>query len=352
MARLTFTQIQQLWIKNGGTPGWAPLAAGIALAESGGTTGSLNNDPATGDYSVGLWQINYYGNLYTERASRYGKPATLQKSPTAQAKAAITLSQNGRTWTPWKTDRTWSAWQAAGAPAQPNASTVLQWVTSGFRTAGATLTSAITPAQAVAQGATIETNTAGVHPPKGTLVPTGGESWLDPSGTTWSVVTPSVVPGISATAPTTPSFGDTPFGDLATALRWTTSWGGWALMTTTVFLLGFVLLLVGVVLIGAVIFGPVAGSAGRLLPGPVGRATQALTPSARQRRRTSSATREAREITAQTRLATARAKRATRDAATRTAASVPRQAQRAPAGRRRHIASTERRVEPTRTIRV
>src|ERR1019366_6965815 len=101
---LSFNQIQALWISNGGNPGWAPLAAGIAIAESGGNYTSLNNTPATGDYSVGLWQINYYDGLLASRTAAYGSPAALQGDANAQAKAAIKLSNNGSNLGPWKGD--------------------------------------------------------------------------------------------------------------------------------------------------------------------------------------------------------------------------------------------------------
>jgi hypothetical protein len=124
---LTFDQVQALWIQNGGAPGWAPLAAAIAMAESGGNTVSLNNTPSTGDYSVGLWQINYYGSLGPSRTAEYGAPGTLQSDPNAQAKAAIQLSNNGADWGPWKTDAAWNAWQAHGAPATPSKATLSSW---------------------------------------------------------------------------------------------------------------------------------------------------------------------------------------------------------------------------------
>jgi len=77
--------------------------AAIALAESGGRTDVINDTPATRDYSVGLWQINYYGSLRAGRTASYGSPETLQGDPNAQAKAAIKLSGNGRNFTPWTT---------------------------------------------------------------------------------------------------------------------------------------------------------------------------------------------------------------------------------------------------------
>jgi hypothetical protein len=52
----------------------------------------LNNNPNSGDYSVGLWQINYFGGMLRERTIRYGAPQVLQQNPIAQAKAAANLA--------------------------------------------------------------------------------------------------------------------------------------------------------------------------------------------------------------------------------------------------------------------
>jgi hypothetical protein len=124
---LTFAQIEQLWKDNGGPAGWAPLMAGIAEAESGGNTVALNNNPSTGDYSVGLWQINYYNGLLASRTNKYGSPAALQADPNAQAKAAIDLFGGGPGITNWQGDATYKAWTAAGSPSQPSDATVQKW---------------------------------------------------------------------------------------------------------------------------------------------------------------------------------------------------------------------------------
>jgi hypothetical protein len=138
---LSFDQIQSLWIQNGGNAAWAPLAAAIAIAESGGNTVALNNTPATGDYSVGLWQINYFGNLLTGRTQQFGSPIALQSDPNAQAKAAIALSGNGANWGPWKGDAAIKAWQGAGSPATPSKATISGWgVSLGGAGGGASAT--------------------------------------------------------------------------------------------------------------------------------------------------------------------------------------------------------------------
>lgn len=100
---LSFAQIEQLWEKAGGSPSLAPTMAAIALAESGGNPQALNNNPSTGDYSVGLWQINYYGNLLSSRTQRYGPPSLLQSNPLANAKAAVDLAQGGNGLGNWTT---------------------------------------------------------------------------------------------------------------------------------------------------------------------------------------------------------------------------------------------------------
>lgn len=101
---MSFAQIEQLWIQNGGNAAVAPVMAAIAIAESGGHPTSLNNNPSTGDYSVGLWQINYYNGLLASRTASYGSPAALQGDANAQARAAISLSADGTNLAPWRSD--------------------------------------------------------------------------------------------------------------------------------------------------------------------------------------------------------------------------------------------------------
>lgn len=101
MATLSFAQLQDLWIRNGGNPLSAPIMAAIALAESGGRTDAANTKPP--DASYGLWQINYYGPLAPGRTAAYGTPAQLVADPDRQAKAAIAISGNGSNLKPWST---------------------------------------------------------------------------------------------------------------------------------------------------------------------------------------------------------------------------------------------------------
>ena len=126
---MDFAQIEQLWTSNGGDPRWAPLMAGIALAESGGNPQALNDNANTGDFSVGLWQINYFGNLAESRSQRYGTAGQLQRDPNKQAAAAIDLFGNNAAGIGnWRNDPAYNAWVAAGMPQAPDAATVQGWM--------------------------------------------------------------------------------------------------------------------------------------------------------------------------------------------------------------------------------
>lgn len=101
--QLTYSQIAQLWTSQGGDPTLAPVMAAIAMAESGGHTGVVNDTPSTGDYSVGLWQINYFGNLAPGRTQQFGSPDQLGGDPASQARAAIALAGDGGGLSNWST---------------------------------------------------------------------------------------------------------------------------------------------------------------------------------------------------------------------------------------------------------
>lgn len=82
------TDIENLWTQLGGDPAKAPLAAAIALGESGGDPNAFNpKDPHGG--SFGLFQIN----------GVHGDQATFD--PIANVLAAISISQNGQNFNPW-----------------------------------------------------------------------------------------------------------------------------------------------------------------------------------------------------------------------------------------------------------
>ncbi|MGW3926006.1 transglycosylase SLT domain-containing protein, partial [Streptomyces sp. NPDC005093] len=96
--KLTYAQLQTLWTSNGGAKALAPIMAAIALAESGGRTDAMNTKAP--DYSVGLWQINYFGAMMPGRTKAYGSPSQLIADPNRQAKAAISIlkGQGLRAW--------------------------------------------------------------------------------------------------------------------------------------------------------------------------------------------------------------------------------------------------------------
>jgi lysozyme-like protein len=86
----TAMQLQQLWLRAGGSVATAPMAAAIALAESGGDPNAINHN-TNGSIDRGLWQIN----------SVHGAQSTLD--PAANAQAAVAISQGGKNWQPWTT---------------------------------------------------------------------------------------------------------------------------------------------------------------------------------------------------------------------------------------------------------
>jgi hypothetical protein len=84
--KYTYAQLEQLWINAGGNPQVAAIAAAVAMAESGGNPNAIS---PSNDY--GLWQIN----------SIHGAQATLDVM--ANARAAVSISNNGQNWGPWCT---------------------------------------------------------------------------------------------------------------------------------------------------------------------------------------------------------------------------------------------------------
>jgi Lysozyme like domain len=91
--RLSFQQIESLWIQAGGNKQLAPIMAAVALAESKGDPNAHNYNPATGDDSWGLWQINYYGANREGRTREFGPPDSM-RNPANNARAAVTISGN------------------------------------------------------------------------------------------------------------------------------------------------------------------------------------------------------------------------------------------------------------------
>jgi hypothetical protein len=108
MATLTHSQLVTLWEIEGGSGLAADTAAAVAQAESGGRTDAILNTaypsrpgyrkPSPGaqpEYSVGLWQINMRAH------PSYSQAFLL--TATGNAQAAIAISGNGASWSPWST---------------------------------------------------------------------------------------------------------------------------------------------------------------------------------------------------------------------------------------------------------
>lgn len=85
------------------SPHAALIGTAIGGVESNWNTKALNSIPP--DYSVGVWQVNYYGSLYGPRSAELGTPAQLSGHLRRQARAfAILYRQDG--FGPWMPDIT------------------------------------------------------------------------------------------------------------------------------------------------------------------------------------------------------------------------------------------------------
>jgi hypothetical protein len=85
--------IERLWVQEGGDPNAAPVAAAVALAESGGNQSATNHN-TNGSTDKGLFQIiSIHGPLSSYDLKR-------------NVKAAIKISSGGRDWSPWVTYKT------------------------------------------------------------------------------------------------------------------------------------------------------------------------------------------------------------------------------------------------------
>ena len=90
---LSCSGLEALWESAGGSPGAAPMAASIAMAESGGQQYATDNN-TNGTTDRGYFQIN----------STWGALSTYD--PIGNAKAAVAISHDGQDWSPWVTYQT------------------------------------------------------------------------------------------------------------------------------------------------------------------------------------------------------------------------------------------------------
>jgi|SRR5215471_12558519 len=97
MTQYTWDQLQALWVQAGGSQQTAPMAAAIAMAESGGNSNARS--PKSGGYSngngadYGLWQIN----------SKFNGGGDADFDPLTNARKAVQISKNGTSWRSWCT---------------------------------------------------------------------------------------------------------------------------------------------------------------------------------------------------------------------------------------------------------
>lgn len=71
------------------------VAYNVMMAESGGVAGKVNDNPSTGDYSVGCFQINLYGSL------KYSRPSEAWLKVAANNVKYAYDMYVGQGWTPW-----------------------------------------------------------------------------------------------------------------------------------------------------------------------------------------------------------------------------------------------------------
>lgn len=92
---LTLQQLEALWIKAGGPPATAPLAAAVAMAESSGRTAVTSANP-DGGQNVGPWQLDTRGKGAGYTVAQLQDPAT-------NAKITVAATNGGRDWSAWAT---------------------------------------------------------------------------------------------------------------------------------------------------------------------------------------------------------------------------------------------------------
>lgn len=83
----------------------ASIMAAIAMAESGGRSSALNNNPGTGDLSFGLWQVNMIGRMGPERRRQFGissNEALFNPEVNAAAARQVKASQGFAAWSVYR----------------------------------------------------------------------------------------------------------------------------------------------------------------------------------------------------------------------------------------------------------
>jgi Lysozyme like domain len=152
--RYTFGQLEALWINNGGSKAVAPVAAAIALAESGGCSTALNpTDNGGTQSSFGLWQISN---------GTHQAPAADPYDANVNAKLAVAKWTNAGGFSPWGTYNSgaYKSFLSGAAPVDTGvpaaAQTTSFWtdVTTPFAAVAQSLGSVITSPQDIATSVT------------------------------------------------------------------------------------------------------------------------------------------------------------------------------------------------------
>jgi Lysozyme like domain len=95
VATYTYAQLEQLWINAGGSKTLAPVAAAIAMAESGGDAAATNPTDNNGTQtSWGLWQISN---------GTHAQPVPNILDPNVNAGQAVSKYAGAGNWSPWGT---------------------------------------------------------------------------------------------------------------------------------------------------------------------------------------------------------------------------------------------------------
>jgi hypothetical protein len=148
------SQLASLWVSAGGNPASADIAAAVAMAESGGRS-SAENHNTNGSIDRGLWQIN----------SVHGALSTFDVR--GNAKAAVSISGNGRNWSPWVTYQTGAYRQFLGRAGKMSAGSVTAGVSGGARAPS------VAPKRPKITTAALEHGQSGVPKGMGTTFPKG-----------------------------------------------------------------------------------------------------------------------------------------------------------------------------------
>lgn len=97
MTVYTYAQVEGLWLNAGGPAAAAPLAAAIAMAESGGNSDAVSTQLNGTCTNAGLWQ------LATPCGGGSGYTVAQLQDPATNAAVAVTVSQQGANWSTWET---------------------------------------------------------------------------------------------------------------------------------------------------------------------------------------------------------------------------------------------------------